>query len=169
MAHGADRPQAALWAARSGAIAALAAAQMLGMTFMVDQLFGRDRGGEWIRLAAGALCVVALVGAVALVFIGSAVAIWTGRRIGLAGAIHVAAGVFLGAIAWQAFEMVRDAGLKALWFVSVRPGRGLHGFGLAAALLVLLGLAELGIASWRRQRSRRSAGRSAPAPEPGAA
>jgi hypothetical protein len=66
LAHGADRPQAALWAARSGAIAALAAAQVLGMTFMVDQLFGRDRGGEWIRLAAGALCVVALAGAVAL-------------------------------------------------------------------------------------------------------
>lgn len=66
LAHGADRPELALWAWRSGAIAALAAAQVLGMTFLVDVFYTRDRGGEWIRLVAGALCVVALIGAAAL-------------------------------------------------------------------------------------------------------
>jgi hypothetical protein len=101
-----------------------------------------------------------LVAAVAVVFVASAVAIWTGRRIGLAGAVHMAAGVLLGAIAWQAFEMVRDAALKALWFVSVRPGRGLQGFALAATLLVLLGLVELAVAGRRRRIARRAARRA---------
>src|SRR5882672_5205921 len=63
----ADRPLIALWAVRCGAVAALAAAQVLGMTFVVKQFHGRQRpGGEWIRLAAGLLCTVALVGAIAL-------------------------------------------------------------------------------------------------------
>lgn len=113
-----------------------------------------------------------LTGAVALVFVASAVAIWTGRRIGLAGAVHMAAGLLLGAIAWQAFEMVRDAGVKAFWLlplVSVRPGRGLQGFALAATFLALLGLTELLFAAWRRRRARGRRARATPPADPGAA
>ena len=60
----ADRPELALWAVRCGAIAALAAAQVLGMTFVVSLFHGPQRpGGQWLGLAAGLVCTVALVGA----------------------------------------------------------------------------------------------------------
>jgi hypothetical protein len=63
----AERPTVALWAVRCGAIAALAAAQVLGMTFIVSLLHGQQRpGGQWLGLAAGLVCTVALVGAIAL-------------------------------------------------------------------------------------------------------
>jgi hypothetical protein len=61
-----DRPELALWAVRSGAIAAIAAAQVLGLTFVVDAFYGRDRVGEVMRLMAGLVCTAALVGAIAL-------------------------------------------------------------------------------------------------------
>jgi hypothetical protein len=65
------RPELALWAVRSAAVAALAAAQVLGLTFVVG-LFERDGsdrqsvGGQAMRLAAGFVCTAALVGAIAL-------------------------------------------------------------------------------------------------------
>lgn len=63
----ADRPELALWAVRCGAIAALAAAQVLGMTYVVALFHGRKRpGGQWLGLAAGLVCTIALVGAIAL-------------------------------------------------------------------------------------------------------
>ena len=63
----ANEPALALWAVRCGAVAALAAAQVLGMTFVVTLFHGPERsGGQWIRLAAGFVCTIALVGAIAL-------------------------------------------------------------------------------------------------------
>src|SRR4051812_14022833 len=66
LAEKADRPELALWAVRSAAIAALAAAQVLGLSFVVDLFYDRDRLGEWMRLLAGAVCTIALVSAIAL-------------------------------------------------------------------------------------------------------
>ena len=63
----ADNPQLALWAVRSAAIAALAAAQVLGLTFVVGVFIGRrDRTGEMMRLMAGFVCTFALLGAIAM-------------------------------------------------------------------------------------------------------
>jgi hypothetical protein len=63
----ADNPQLALWAVRSAAIAALAGAQVLGLTFVVGVFIGRrDRSGDMMRLAAGFVCTVALLGAIAM-------------------------------------------------------------------------------------------------------
>src|SRR3954447_4148371 len=62
----ADRPELALWAVRSAAIAAIAGAQVLGLTFVVDAFYGRDRMGELMRVGAGLVCTAALVGAIAM-------------------------------------------------------------------------------------------------------
>jgi hypothetical protein len=62
----AGRPEMAVWAVRGAAVAALAAAQVLGMTFIVDAIYARDRWGESIRLTAGLVCTVALIGALGL-------------------------------------------------------------------------------------------------------
>jgi hypothetical protein len=62
----ADRPMQAMWAVRSGALAAFAAAQVLGMTFFVGAFYGRGKIGEWVRLMAGLVCTAALVGALCL-------------------------------------------------------------------------------------------------------
>lgn len=62
----AARPELAAWAVRGIAVAALAGAQVLGMTFIVDAIYSRDRGGEIIRLTAGLVCTAALVGALGL-------------------------------------------------------------------------------------------------------
>jgi hypothetical protein len=62
----ADRPMQAMWAIRSGAIAAFAAAQVLGMTYFVDAFYNRGRVGEWVRVMAGLVCTAALLGALCL-------------------------------------------------------------------------------------------------------
>jgi hypothetical protein len=61
-----EDPKLAFWAVRSAAIAALAAAQVLGLTFLADAFWGRDRAGEALRLAAGLVCTAALIGAIVL-------------------------------------------------------------------------------------------------------
>jgi hypothetical protein len=66
LAQEAGRPEAAIWAVRAAAVAALAGAQVLGMTFIVDSIYARDRGGELMRLSAGLVCTAALVGALGL-------------------------------------------------------------------------------------------------------
>lgn len=66
LAEKAGRPEYALWAIRSAAVAALAAAQVLGLTFVAALVYERDRWGELMQLAAGLLCTLALVGAIAL-------------------------------------------------------------------------------------------------------
>lgn len=62
----AGRPELAAWAVRGAAIAALAGAQVLGMTFIVDAIYARDRWGETIRLAAGLVCTAGLISALGL-------------------------------------------------------------------------------------------------------
>jgi hypothetical protein len=62
----ADDPRLALWAVRSASIAALAAAQVLGLTFLADAFRGRDRAGEIMRLGAGLVCTIALISATVL-------------------------------------------------------------------------------------------------------
>ncbi len=63
----ADDPQLAAWAVKSAAIAALSAAQVLGLTLVVGVFYRRrDRIGEFLRLAAGLLCTASLVGAITL-------------------------------------------------------------------------------------------------------
>ena len=65
VAH-ADKPELALWSVRAAAIAALAAAQVLGLTYLAGNLYRGDRTGEALRFAAGMVCTVALLGALAL-------------------------------------------------------------------------------------------------------
>lgn len=62
----AGRPELAGWAVRAASVAAFAAAQVLGMTFIVDRLYERDRAGEWLRLTAGAICTAGLIGALSM-------------------------------------------------------------------------------------------------------
>jgi hypothetical protein len=66
LARGTAEPALALWAVRSGAVAALAAAQVLGMSCLVGLFYPRGRGSEMISLAAGFVCTVALLGAILL-------------------------------------------------------------------------------------------------------
>jgi hypothetical protein len=66
LARRADRPMQAMWAIRSGAIAAFAAAQILGMTYFVGSFYSRGKIGEWLRVAVGLVCTAALVGALCL-------------------------------------------------------------------------------------------------------
>jgi hypothetical protein len=72
----ADKPELALWAVRSSAIAALAAAQVIGLTVVAGLFYrprsrGRDRASELAGMAAGAVCTVALISAVALGIVSS--------------------------------------------------------------------------------------------------
>jgi hypothetical protein len=71
----ADKPELALWAVRSASVAAFAAAQALGLTFVADGISSRrrrgregrpDRAGELMRLGAGFVCTLALIGAIAM-------------------------------------------------------------------------------------------------------
>jgi hypothetical protein len=66
IAGNAARPDLALWAVRSGALAAVAGAQVLIVTFAVGAIYRRRAFDEAVRLLAGVVCTVALVGAVAL-------------------------------------------------------------------------------------------------------
>ena len=56
----------AIWAVRGLAVAALAGAQVLGMTFIVDAVYDRDRGSEIMRMTAGLICTAAFVGGLGL-------------------------------------------------------------------------------------------------------
>lgn len=61
-----DNPDTALWAVRSAAVAALAGAQVLGLTFVTALFYERDRSGEWMRLIAGFVCTAAFVAAITM-------------------------------------------------------------------------------------------------------
>jgi hypothetical protein len=67
LSGGSDNPVLALWTVRSAAIAALAGAQVLGLTFLVGTLHGRDRSGDLMRLVATFVCTAALIGCLGLV------------------------------------------------------------------------------------------------------
>ena len=70
IAENAHRPLVAVWAVRSGALAALAAAQMLVITCAVGALYRRGPVDEMLRLLAGLVATIALVSAVALALAG---------------------------------------------------------------------------------------------------
>jgi hypothetical protein len=55
-------------------------------------------------------------------------------------------------VAWAAFHMVREAGIKLLILpiATVRPARGLWLWLLASILIAVLGALELGVAEWRK-------------------
>ncbi|HEY7087339.1 MAG TPA: hypothetical protein VH518_04570 [Tepidisphaeraceae bacterium] len=64
-------PVAAQWAIRCAGVAALAAAQVLGLTFLVGAFYGRNRSGDVMRLLAGCVCTAALIGSVAMAIVVS--------------------------------------------------------------------------------------------------
>jgi hypothetical protein len=78
-----------------------------------------------------------------------------GRKDRLAGIVHLLTGALMGIVAYTAFSMVRHAGVKLLFIpiASVRPGRGLRHFVLAAAMVIILGAIELAVAELRKRRS----------------
>ena len=72
----AEKPELALWAVRSAAIAALAAAQAIGLATVVGLFYrpragGRDRAGELAGMTAGIVCTLALISAVGLGIVSS--------------------------------------------------------------------------------------------------
>ncbi len=118
----------------------------------------------WARARVAGLFLVSrspeatlLLGVSLAGMVAASVAVATrGKRPGLASAVHFATGVLMIAIAWAAFGMIRQAGVKILFipFASVRPGPGLRHFLLASILVVALGVLE-GVLAWiRRWRSR---------------
>jgi len=69
-AENAHRPNVAVWAVRSGAIAAVAAAQVLVITCAIGALYRRRPLDEMLRLLAGLVATIALVSAIALAIAG---------------------------------------------------------------------------------------------------
>ncbi len=70
LASDASRPDVAGWAIRSGAVAAVAAAQALLSYFVVSAAFRRDLFTSAVRFTAGLVGGAAVVSAVALGFAG---------------------------------------------------------------------------------------------------
>lgn len=70
LASDTGRPDVAGWAIRSGAVAAVAAAQALLSFFVISALFRRDVFTSAVRFAAGLVGGAAIVSAVALGFAG---------------------------------------------------------------------------------------------------
>ncbi len=68
---GARDPQRALWAVRSAAIGAVAAAQLMLLTFVVGGIYERRAAGsEMLRLTVAVVFGLTLIGAVVLAFAG---------------------------------------------------------------------------------------------------
>lgn len=64
-------PDRALWAVRSAAIGAAAAAQLVLLTFVVGGMYERrSAAGESLRLSVAVVIALALIGAVVLAFAG---------------------------------------------------------------------------------------------------
>jgi hypothetical protein len=61
-----DNAPLARWTMRSASVAALAGAQVLGLTFLAGGGHRRDRSRDWLRLAAGFVCTAALIGCLSL-------------------------------------------------------------------------------------------------------
>jgi hypothetical protein len=70
LASDASRPDVAGWAIRSGAVAAVAAAQALLSYFVIAAVFRRDLFTSAVRFTAGLVGGAAIVSAVALGFAG---------------------------------------------------------------------------------------------------
>jgi hypothetical protein len=69
-AEHAHRPHVAVWAVRSGAIGAAAAAQVLVITCAIGALYRRRPLDQMLRLLAGLVATIALVSAIALALAG---------------------------------------------------------------------------------------------------
>ena len=116
----------------------------------VIAVWGISRSVEATLLVAACLGV-ALAAGLALT--------WHRRRPRLVATVYLGVGLLLAVVSWQAFTMVREAGVRALGFIplaSVRPGRGLHAFAAAAGWMLVLGGLELGLVFTARRRSPRS-------------
>jgi hypothetical protein len=66
----ASRPLVAVWAARCGAVALAAAAQVLLLSLVVSVIYRRGLVDQMLRLAAALTCTLAVVGAAALALAG---------------------------------------------------------------------------------------------------
>lgn len=113
-----------------------------------------------ITRSPGALVLV-LVTTLSMLVAGVAVA-GRGNSLRRAAFVHLASGAVMCAVSWRAYQMVQEAGIKALGFIplaSVRPGAGLQAFFAAALAVLAVGNAELVIALVQSRRARR-----APAP-----
>lgn len=129
-------------------------------TYSLTEPWARARVlGVWgVSKSPGAALLVTMTLA-GMVAASVAVATRSGRR-EIAASVHIATGALMAVVAWAAFSMIRHAGVRLLGFVplaSVRPGRGLRLFVIAAALVAALGFVEL-ILAYRRNRARAPAG-----------
>lgn len=101
-----------------------------------------------------------LVAACLAVALGAALALaWHRRRPRLVAAVYMGIGLLLAVVSYQAFVMVRDAGVRALGLIpiaSVRPGRGLLAFAAAAAWMLALGAIEWSVVLTAPRRRKRS-------------
>ena len=70
IAEDAHRPDVTVWAVRSGAVALLAAAQVLVVTCAVGAIYRRQPLDDMMRLLAALVATIALVSAVALALAG---------------------------------------------------------------------------------------------------
>ena len=66
----ATRPEIAMWAVRSAAVALAAIAQAVLLTFVVRRVYRRDWPADLLRFGAGFVGAVALVSAAALALAG---------------------------------------------------------------------------------------------------
>ena len=109
-----------------------------------------------ISRSPGALMLV-LLSSLGMLVAGVAVA---GRRsLRLAAFVHLLSGALMCGVSWRAYEMVQDAGVKALGLIpiaSVRPGDGLRAFFVAAIVVLAVGMGELTVVLARGHRARRS-------------
>jgi hypothetical protein len=100
---------------------------------------------------AALLLAVTLAG-----MVGASVAVATrGRDRGPAAAVHLVTGILMALVAVLAFRMVREAPTRLLGFVpvaSIHPGPGLRLFLVASAMVVALGLLELGLGIVERRK-----------------
>jgi hypothetical protein len=74
-----------------------------------------------------------------------------GRHPRLAAAVHLAVGLALAALAWQARQTIQGAGVPVL--AGVRMRAGLQAFVAAAFLLIAVGMLEFVLWSRRRPRA----------------
>lgn len=117
----------------------------------VIAVWGISRSVEATLLVAACLAVALAAGIVLT---------WHRRHLRLVALVYLGIGLLLAFVSWQAFTMVRDAGVRALGVIpiaSVKPGRGLHAFAAAAAWMLVLGGVELGLALRAGRRKPRSA------------
>jgi hypothetical protein len=125
--------------------------------FALTQPWARARVVAVWGIARSIEATLLVAACLAVALAGGIYVAWSGRRMRLAGFVHLGIGVLLALVSWQAFAMVRDAGVRALGFIpiaSVRPGPGLQAFGAAAAWMLLLGTTEILLAARSRKRGR---------------